>query len=89
MDTIFDFNNFQPQEDEHIPIEHSAEFYSTAQDLSQYIHGLPISQPENDNLIQFILNHVKAITQDTFNQAFRMGMEFREFTEIEQDISKN
>ena len=68
-------------EDEHVQIEYSPKFYETAKELSDHINSLPIGQPENDRLIELILNHVKTAAQETFDQAFRMGVEFQKYTD--------
>lgn len=79
MDDIIYYKEPQENEDEHIQIEYSPEFYKTAKELSDHIHSLPIGQPENDRLIQLILNHVTTAAQETFDQAFRMGVEFQKY----------
>ena len=66
-------------EDEHVQIEYSPKFYATDKELSEHINSLPIGQPEYDRLIELILNHVKTVAQETFDQAFRMGVEFQKY----------
>ncbi len=66
-------------EEENIQIEYSPKFYETAKKLSDHINSLPIGQPENDRLIELILNHVKTAAQETFDQARKHSTKLSEW----------
>ena len=62
-----------------IALEHTEEYYKAARELSDYIKALPLSQPENDALIELIIAQVHHAGTGAFAQGFRMGMEFQKW----------
>lgn len=76
---IIDFESIKDPQDTAIEIERTDEFYSIARELSKFIKGLPLSQPDNDKLIAIIIKQVQACEQGAFNQGFRMGSEFNKW----------
>lgn len=62
-----------------ILIERTDEFLQSAQQLSEFIKGLPLSQPDNDQLIALILRQVQDGERQSFLQGFRMGAEFKRY----------
>ena len=76
---IIDFQSIKDTHEAAIEIERTEEFYSIARKLSNFIKGLPISQPDNDRLIAIIIQQVQAGEQGAFNQGFRMGSEFNKW----------
>ena len=62
-----------------IIIERTEEFLQNAQRLSEFIKGLPLSQPDNDQLIAFILQQVQDGERQAFVQGFRMGTKFEQY----------
>lgn len=73
---IIDFQNVKNMQGAAIEAERTEEFYSIARELSEFIKGLPLSQPDNDKLIAIIIKQVQAGEQGTFNQGFHMGYNF-------------
>lgn len=41
-----------------IGIERTADFFDAAQQLSKFIHGLPLEQPTNDRLVALMVEQV-------------------------------
>ncbi len=74
-----DFQSIRDTQKAAITIERTEEFYSIARELSEFIKGLPLSQPDNDKLIAVIIQQVQAGEQGAFNQGFRMGSEFNKW----------
>ncbi len=81
MKKIIDFPS--PQ-DAAIPAARTEEFYKAARELSDFIKELPLSQPDNDKLINLIIQQVQAAEQGTFQQGFQMGIEFKSWQEEQQ-----
>lgn len=76
---IIDFQSIKDSQEAAITIERTEEFYSIARELSEFIKGLPLSQPDNDKLIALIIRQVQAGEQGAFNQGFRMGYDFNKW----------
>lgn len=62
-----------------IQIERSEAFLQSAQRLSKFIQDLPLSQPDNDQLIALIIQQIQDGERQAFMQGFRMGVEFRQY----------
>lgn len=67
-----------------IEIERTADFFNTAQQLSEFIHGLPLDQPTNDRLVAMMVEHVQQAEKGAFFHGFRMGIDFAEFEQDKQ-----
>lgn len=76
---IINFQSIKDTQEAAIEIERTEEFYSIARELSKFIKGLPISQPDNDRLIAIIIQQVQAGEQGAFHQGFRMGSDFNKW----------
>ena len=59
-----------------IAIERTPDFFQVAQQLSEFIHGLPLDQPTNDRLVALMVDQVQQAERGAFAHGFRMGMEF-------------
>lgn len=80
---IIDFQSIKDSQEAAITIERTEEFYSIARELSEFIKGLPLSQPDNDKLIALIIRQVQAGEQGAFAQGLRIGKEFASWKENE------
>ena len=81
MNKIIDFPS--PQ-DAAIPAARTEEFYKAARELSDFIKEPPLSQPDNDKLIDLIIQQVQAGEHGTFQQGFQMEIEFKNWQEEQQ-----
>lgn len=68
-----------------IGIERTADFFDTAQQLSEFIHGLPLDQPTNDRLVALMVEQVQQAEKGAFFHGFRMGMDFSEWEQGKQN----
>lgn len=59
-----------------IAIERTPDFFQVAQQLSEFIHGLPLDQPTNDWLVALMVNQVQQAESGAFAHGFRLGMDF-------------
>lgn len=59
-----------------IAIERTPDFFQVAQQLSEFIHGLPLDQSTNDRLVALMVNQVQQAERGAFAHGFRMGMDF-------------
>lgn len=66
-------------EEEGILIERSPEFYRIAKQLSEHIARLPLSVPDNDKLVELMIQQVTEAERAAFNQGLRMGVEFSDW----------
>ena len=73
---IIDFQSIKDMQDAAIQLERTENFYNVSRELSDFIEGLPLSQPDNDKLIAIIIQQVQAGEQGAFYQGFRMGCDF-------------
>lgn len=67
-----------------IGIERTADFFDAAQQLSEFIHGLPLDQPTNDRLVALMVEQVQQAEKGAFFHGFRMGMDFAEWEQGKQ-----
>lgn len=65
----------QKTEDSAIVFERTAEFFLSAQQLSEFIHNLPLDQSDNDRLIALMVEHVQQAEKGAFDHGFRLGVE--------------
>lgn len=61
-----------------ISIERTPDFFQVAQQLSEFIHGLPLDQPTNDRLVALMVDQVQQAERGAFAHGFRLGMDFTE-----------
>lgn len=59
-----------------IAIERTPDFFMVAQQLSEFIYGLPLDQPTNDRLVALMVDQVQQAEKGAFAHGFRMGMIF-------------
>lgn len=67
-----------------IGIERTADFFDSAQQLSEFIHGLPLDQPTNDRLVALMVEQVQQAEKGAFSHGFRMGMDYAEWEQSKQ-----
>lgn len=72
MGNVVDFRNEQPECE--IVIPRSEKFVQIANELSDFINTLPLNKPENDKLIQIIVEQVKEAEHTAFLFGFDMGV---------------
>ena len=65
----------QKTEDSAIVFERTAEFFLSAQQLSEFIHNLPLDQSDNDRLIALMVEQVQQAEKGAFEHGFRFGVE--------------
>lgn len=75
MSEVF-FDDSQDIENAAIRMERTADFFQVAQQLSDYIKGLPLDPPTNDRLVALMVDQVQQAERGAFLQGFRMGMAF-------------
>lgn len=63
-------------EEDGIELEKSPEMLASAERLSDYIRGLPLTAEQNDKLVQMLLDHVGDVQRCGFNQGLKVGKEF-------------
>lgn len=66
-------------QEEGILMERSPEFFRIAKQLSEHIAGLPLSVPDNDKLVELMIQQVTEAERAAFSQGLRMGMEFSDW----------
>lgn len=76
MGKIINLNEYRSASEAAIPIERTEEFHKAAKELDGFIAALPLTQPNNDRLVNLIIKQVQASEQGAFAQGFRMGVEF-------------
>ena len=67
-----------------IGIERTVDFSDAAQQLSEFIYGLPLDQPTNDRLVALMVYQVQQAEKGAFFHGFRMGMDFAEWEQVKQ-----
>ena len=63
-------------EEEGVKLEKSPEMLASAEKLSDYIRGLPLTAEQNHKLVQMLLDHVGDVQRCGFNQGLKVGKEF-------------
>lgn len=58
-----------------VEMKRTDEFYQAARNISDYLHQLPLTQPENDRLVELFINQVNTAERGAFLQGFNMAME--------------
>ncbi len=58
-----------------IRVPRSESFTEIAHELSDFIYGLPLSQPDNDQLIGLIIKQVGEAERTAFLSGFDMGID--------------
>lgn len=66
-------------QEEGILMERSPEFFRIAKQLSEHIAKLPLSVPDNDKLVELMIQQVTEAERAAFSQGLRMGMEFSDW----------
>lgn len=77
MKDIFKDHGIRPDESEDaaITIERTNTFFLKAQELSDFIKELPLTQQDNDCLISLILKQVQAAEHGAFIHGFQLGIQ--------------
>ena len=78
MKESVDFETIHDIEGTAIAIERTPDFFQVAQQLSEFIHGLPLDQPTNDRLVALMVDQVQQAERGAFAHGFRLGMDFTE-----------
>jgi hypothetical protein len=76
MKETIEFETVHAIEGAAIAIERTPDFFQVAQQLSDFIYGLPLDQPTNDRLEALMVDQVQQAEKGAFAHGFRMGMEF-------------
>lgn len=76
MQENIELNTIHDIEGAAIAIERTPDFFQVAQQLSEFIHGLPLDQPTNDRLVALVVDQVQQAESGAFAHGFRMGMNF-------------
>lgn len=75
-------------EDSAIVIDRTPDFFLSAQQLSEFIHNLPLDQSVNDRLIALMVEQVQQAEKGAFDHGFRLGVECYRHG-LEPEIHKN
>ncbi len=59
-----------------IEMERTNEFHQAIGKLGDYMKSLPLTQPENDRLIQLFVDQINAAERGAFIQGFNLAKEF-------------
>ena len=70
-----EYETVQNIEDSAIVIERTPDFFLSAQQLSEFIHNLPLDQSDNDHLIALMVEQVQQAEKGAFDHGFRLGVE--------------
>lgn len=70
-----EYETVQDMEDSTIVIERTPDFFMSAQQLSEFIHSLPLDQSNNDQLITLVVEQVQQAEKGAFDCGFRLGVE--------------
>ena len=73
---IININDFE--KDYAVEIEKTEKYYQTAKDLSDYLLSLPLSNAENEHIIDLMVKHAHAAERSGYLNGFKMGKEFAE-----------
>lgn len=76
MKETIEFETVHDIEGAAIAIERTQIFFQVAQQLSDFIYGLPLDQPTNDRLVALMVDQVQQAEKGAFAHGFRIGMEF-------------
>ena len=76
MKETIEFETVHDIEGATIAIERTPDFFQMAQQLSEFIYGLPLDQLTNDRLVALMVDQVQQAEKRAFAHGFRMGMEF-------------
>ena len=85
MNKVIEFPNI---EDLQIQMERTEDFYKAARALSDYLKPLPLSQSENDILVELIIRQVETAEQGAFIQGFHMGRDYANIVEKHGDSTE-
>lgn len=66
--------DYRKNADDKIEIPRSDRFIEIANELSDFINALPLNQPDNDKLIQIIVEQIKEAERTAFLFGFDMGV---------------
>lgn len=69
-------NNTITYEESAIEIERTTDFYTIAHQLSDELKGLPLSNEENDQLIDLMIKQVQEAECGAFVHGFKMGKKY-------------
>lgn len=78
MGNVIDFRNEQPEQE--IVIPRSERFAEIANKLSDFINSLLLNQPENDELIQIIVEQIKEAEHAAFLFGLDIGIKITKDT---------
>lgn len=70
-----EYETVQDMEDSIIVIERTPDFFMSAQQLSEFIHNLPLDQSDNVRLIALMVEQVQQAEKGAFDHGFRLGVE--------------
>ena len=85
MNKVIEFPDI---EDLQIQMERTEDFYKAARVLSDYLKPLPLSQSENDILVELIIRQVETAEQGAFIQGFHMGRDYANSVEKHDDSTE-
>ena len=85
MNKVIEFPDI---EDLQIQMERTEDFYKAARALSDYLKPLPLSQSENDILVELIIRQVETAEQGAFIQGFHMGRDYANSVEKHDDSTE-
>lgn len=68
-----------------IPIQRTKRFFETAKALSEFIKALPLSNADNDRLIQMMIDHITEAEKGAFESGFHMGGEFAQYQREDEE----
>ena len=75
MGKVIDLKN--PVDEATIEIPRTDEFGEAARRLSEYIHGLPLDEAQNDKLVALMVEQVKVAEREGFYFGMQLGMELK------------
>ena len=76
MKETIEFETVHDIEGAAIAIERTPDFFQVAQQISEFIYGLPLDQPTNDRLVALMVDQLQQAEKGAFAHGFRIGMEF-------------
>lgn len=68
-----------------IPIQRTKRFFETAKALSEFIKALPLSNADNDRLIQMMIDHITEAEKGAFESGFHMGGAFTQYQQEDEE----
>lgn len=63
----------------YIMIEHTEEFLILEKHLREFVKDLPISNDDNDKLIELMSAQIQQAEKDSFEQGFGVGLQMAEY----------